>query len=224
MNLPTTLADLATLPLPVVGLIGSLMAALIGAFASMGSALVTHFLTRRRNANETIWELRRIAYSRILADLTEIERLGTLWMALRGVIWEHEDTGDREVSGARSLHREVNMKMDELRRNYADSYLIMSPEFRKEIGYLPFELYENLGPETEFLERRRIRNKVQDWHAAVLPIALKEMGMPVPARPIAPGESAIMWRLLPKTMEKRRKQRDRELELSTREIQPDPPG
>jgi hypothetical protein len=89
------------------------------------AAFLTSLLTARRSNDEKIWEMRRIAYGIILAELLAVERV------LDDAAEYIEEDKSRYFHGkeAESHNTIINRHMLAIRKSYTENYLVLSDPF-----------------------------------------------------------------------------------------------
>jgi hypothetical protein len=111
-------------------------------------AIITYMLNVRRSTHEKLWELRRVAYGSILAEMKYVEYV------LDSADEYIKKDEMRYFAGQAFIHHNaaIGKHMLTVRKNYMDNYLILSEKFISEFDLLLNYLdstYPDFDPQEE---------------------------------------------------------------------------
>src|SRR4051794_9359236 len=104
---------------------GVVVTTITSLISGMLAAFLTHLLTARRSTREKLWDLRRVAYGTILAELHAVERV--LDTALE-YISEDEDSYFHGPAFPK-YNEIISTHMSYAKQAYTNNYLILSAAF-----------------------------------------------------------------------------------------------
>lgn len=112
--------------IPISVILAAVATLISGIFGGTAGAILTNVLNARRSTQEKLWELRRVVYGSILAEMQSVEYV------LDAADEDIQQHGEHSYFGekiSREHNELISGRMKTIRESYMDNYLILSDIF-----------------------------------------------------------------------------------------------